>query len=100
MPRRVTTRTIRLALSLLVLAAAWPNTSEGGGEPSFPSAAEAAEAFAAGMSEEDYDSVVESMRDVTGREWTSLEFGRWLERRLDAGLVSALRFEMDDEVRE
>jgi peptidoglycan glycosyltransferase len=100
MPRRVTSRTIRLALSLLVLAAACTNASEGGEESSFPSAAEAAEAFAAGMAEEDYDSVVESMRDITGREWTSLEFGRWLERRLDAGLVSAFTFEVDGEVRE
>jgi hypothetical protein len=99
MSGRMTSQIMRFALALFLLAAACTRASESQGS-SHPSAAEAADAFATMMSEEDYGSVVEAMRDVTGREWTSLEFERWLQRRLDAGLVTALTLEVEGEVRQ
>ena len=99
MSRRPTTRVMRLALSLLVLAAACTRASESE-EPSHPSAVEAAAAFVASVSEGDYGSLVDAIRDTSGREWTSLEFDRWLQKRLDAGLVRSLSMVVNGEVRE
>src|SRR5919106_2942270 len=99
MSQRLTSRVMRIALSLLVVAAACTRSPEPD-ESNHPSAAEAAEAFALSMSEGDYGAVVEEMRDVSGRQWTSIEFERWLQRRLDAGLVTAVAFDVDGEVQE
>jgi cell division protein FtsI/penicillin-binding protein 2 len=52
------------------------------------------------MTNEDYGSVVERLRDVTGREWDSTEFERWLQRRLDAGMVTSFVLELDGDVPE
>ena len=93
---------MRTALSLLVLAAACTQDSEGreGRDSSQPSAAEAAAAFATSMTEGDYESVVAGFQDISGREWTSFEFEGWLQKRLDAGLVTSFTMEVDGEVQE
>jgi hypothetical protein len=91
---------INIALSLLLLAAACTSNSERGDESSHASAAEAAASFVENFSEGDYDSVVEAIQDPTGREWTSLEFENWVQRRFEAGLVTSFAVELDGAVRE
>jgi len=95
----MTSGVMAFALSLLVLVAACTRSSEGE-ESSVPPAAEAAAEFVAVMTDEDYGSVVETLRDVSGREWDPTEFERWLHRRLDAGLVTSFVIEVDGVVQE
>ena len=96
----MTSRAINIALSLLVLAVACTSNSEEGNESRHASAAEAAASFVENLGEGDYDSVVEAIQDPTGRDWTSLEFGSWVQRRFEAGLVTSFVVELDGAVRE
>ena len=100
MARRMTTRTMHLALLLAVLTAACTAGTEGREDPGPPSAGDAALTFIERWNEGDYDSVVEVIDDPTGREWTALELEDWIQQRLERGLVTSFSVQLDGEVSE